>query len=39
MPRYTVQRIFQERLQIRTAHGAGDVCRTVIQPDGEEGIT
>ncbi len=39
MPRYMVQRTFQEGLQIPIANGGADVCQTVIQRNADEGVT
>ncbi|MGH3261236.1 MAG: DUF4242 domain-containing protein [Trebonia sp.] len=39
MPRYVVQRTFPEGLEIPTANGGADICRTVVERNAEEGVT
>ncbi len=39
MPRYVVQRTFEEGLHIPIANGGADVCRTVVERNADEGVT
>lgn len=39
MPRYVVQRIFPEGLNIPVANGGAEVCRGVVERNAEEGVT
>ncbi len=39
MPRYMVQRTFQEGLQIPIGNGGTGVCRTVVERNAEDGVT
>jgi hypothetical protein len=39
MPRYIVQRTFQEGLHIPIANGGADVCQAVVAGNAEEGVT
>lgn len=39
MPRYVVQRTFPDGLEIPIANGGAEVCRTVIERNGQEGVT
>lgn len=39
MPRYMVERAFQEGLHIPTNDAGGDVCRSVIERNGDLGVT
>jgi hypothetical protein len=39
VPRYMVQRTFPDGLEIPVANGGADICRAVIERNGEEGVT
>jgi Protein of unknown function (DUF4242) len=39
MPRYMVQRTFEEGLHIPIANGGADVCQGVVDRNAEEGVT
>ena len=39
MPRYIVQRTFPEGLEIPIANGGAQTCQTVVDRNGEEGVT
>jgi hypothetical protein len=39
MPRYIVQRMFPEGLQIPIANGGAEVCRAVVERNAEAGVT
>jgi hypothetical protein len=39
MPRYIVQRTFPEGLQIPADAGGADICREVVERNGQEGVT
>ncbi len=39
MPRYVVQRTFEEGLHIPIANGGSDVCQSVVDRNAEEGVT
>jgi uncharacterized protein DUF4242 len=39
MPRYLVQRSFQDGLHIPIGNGGADVCGTVIETNSEDGVT
>ena len=37
MPRYMVQRTFPQGLEIPVADGGGEICRTVVERNADEG--
>jgi hypothetical protein len=39
MPRYMVQRTFEEGLHVPIANGGADVCQGVVDRNSEEGVT
>ncbi|HEX7298662.1 MAG TPA: DUF4242 domain-containing protein [Solirubrobacteraceae bacterium] len=39
MPRYMVQRRFEEGLHIPVADGGAELCRAVVERNAEEGVT
>lgn len=39
MPRYMVQRTFPHGLEIPVADGGGEICRTVVERNADEGVT
>jgi hypothetical protein len=39
MPRYMVQRTFPQGLEIPVADGGGEICRTVVERNADEGVT
>ena len=39
MPRYVVQRVFSEGLNIPIGDGGADICRAVVERNAEEGVT
>ncbi len=39
MPRYMVQRTFEEGLHIPIANGGADVCQAVVERNADEGVT
>jgi hypothetical protein len=39
MPRYVVQRTFEEGLHIPVTNGGAELCRSVIERNAEEGVT
>ena len=39
MPRYVVQRTFEEGLHIPIAAGGADVCQAVVERNADEGVT
>lgn len=39
MPRYVVQRTFEEGLHIPIANGGADVCQAVVERNADEGVT
>jgi predicted amidohydrolase YtcJ len=39
MPRYIVQRMFPEGLQIPITNGGAEACRTVVERNAEQGVT
>jgi hypothetical protein len=39
MPRYIVERTFPDGLQIAVANGGAAVCGSVVERNGEEGVT
>jgi Protein of unknown function (DUF4242) len=39
MPRYMVQRTFPRGLEIQVADGGGEICRSVVERNADEGVT
>ncbi|MDQ1532142.1 MAG: hypothetical protein QOE37_2280 [Microbacteriaceae bacterium] len=39
MPRYVVERTFIDGLQIAVAEGGSEVCGSVVERNGDEGVT
>jgi hypothetical protein len=39
MPRYIVQRVFPEGLEISITNGGAEACRTVVERNAEQGVT
>jgi hypothetical protein len=39
MPRYVVERTFIDGLQIAVADGGSEVCGSVVERNGDEGVT
>jgi hypothetical protein len=39
MPRYIVERAFPDGLRIPVTDGGSDICRSVVERNGEEGVT
>ena len=39
MPRYMIQRTFQEGLHIPIADGGADICRAVVERNAEQEVT
>jgi hypothetical protein len=39
MPRYIVQRSFPDGLHIPVTDGGAEICRNVVERNGEEGVT
>jgi Protein of unknown function (DUF4242) len=39
MPRYMIQRTFQEGLHIPIADGGADICRAVVERNAEQDVT
>ncbi len=39
MPRYIVQRIFPDGLEIPVANGGKEICGAVVERNAEEGVT
>lgn len=39
MPRYMVERTFQQGLEIPVADGGTEICRAVVERNADEGVT
>jgi hypothetical protein len=39
MPRYVVQRVFPQGLEIPVADGRAEICRGVVETNTQEGVT